>query len=96
MAQRYMGIIVGADTEDPFKHMIRFSRTNLLWMCERIEECADSWPVDKTGRWLGFVQATLGLQELADMDEEREVSRPLYHEFYEKQGLVVPDTLFRA
>ena len=95
MAQRYMGIIAGA-TDDPFAHMKRFAHPNLLWMCDRIEENADTWPADKTGRWLGFIQATLGLQQLADMDEEREVSRPLYHAFYEKQGLTVPETLVRA
>lgn len=95
MAQRYMGIIAGTE-HDPYSDMERFSHKNLMWMCERIEENADIWPADKVGRWLGFVQATLGLQGAADMDHERDVSRPLYHAFYEKQGLDVPNTLERT
>ena len=32
-------------------------RSHLLWMCERIQQQAEEWPVTKLHRWIGFIQA---------------------------------------
>ncbi len=53
----------------------------------------DTWPIDKLYRWLGFVQGVLTMKELITVDEEREFSRPLFHEAYRQSGIEIPKTI---
>lgn len=94
--QRYK-VIIGAYTatrapdslaEDP-----RLSLSNLLWMCDTGIAQGDSLPIDKISRWLGFIQGCLAMRGLILVDEEREVSRPLFHAAYRAQTGAVPETL---
>ena len=48
---------------------------------------------DKQSRWLGFVQGVLVMYELICIEDEREFSRPLFHEAYEKMGIKKPKTI---
>ena len=94
MAQRYMGMIAGAGP-DPHEDNDRLAHHNLMWMCDQIEQNACQWPDDKTGRWLGFIQGILASQGIIDVDVERDVSRPLFHQFYESNDVAVPESTER-
>ena len=56
-------------------------------------ENADDWPVDKTNRWLGFIQGVMWTRDLIDIDEERNFTRPLFHAYYEAQGIEKPTSV---
>jgi len=43
---------------------------------------------DKSSRWLGFVQGILFTLNLIDIEEERSVSRELFHEIYNKFNII--------
>jgi hypothetical protein len=42
---------------------------HLLWMCDRIEEQAESWPRTKLHRWLGYVQGGLIANRMLRLDQ---------------------------
>ena len=69
------------------------SPSNLVWMMNTVMSSITSFPDDKTGRWIGFVQGVLTCSGLLDVDSERDFSRPIYHEAYNKSGLNIPPTL---
>lgn len=65
----------------------RTGAAHLRWMCRTARDNAAFWPVDKTGRWLGFVQGVLAARGLLDVDTERDRTRPMFHAAY---GRAVP------
>lgn len=79
---RYETIIAKAGPDKTGFANGRLSLSNLAWMCRTALEQMDSLPIDKTNRWLGFVQGCLAMRGLIDVDEERNVSRPLFHVAY--------------
>jgi hypothetical protein len=89
--QRYQGILATAPsfTTEPDG----CSRAHLLWMCATAIEQAPAWPVDKTSRWLGFVQGVMTLRGLLTVSGEREFSRPLFHTAYAEQGQAAPASM---
>ena len=48
---------------------------------------------DKVSRWLGFVQGIMYSQGLLHIEEERDYSRPLFHEAYKEMGLEPPPSI---
>ena len=66
---------------------------NLIWMCQTIMANIDSYPVDKQGRWIGFVQGVLACKGILSVANERDRTRPFFHEAYAKTDQVVPPTL---
>lgn len=66
---------------------------HLRWMCQTMIQQGGSWPIDKLSRWLGFVQGVLTMRGLICVDEEREVSRPLFHEAYQADGRALPPSV---
>lgn len=46
---------------------------HLIWMCDRIEENADDWPLTKLHRWIGFIQAGMLANRMLSMDEIRDM-----------------------
>jgi hypothetical protein len=66
---------------------------NLRWMMGRVIREINSFPVDKSGRWIGFVQGVLALSGHLSVDGERNSSRARYHAAYEATGQVVPATM---
>lgn len=42
---------------------------------------------DKQGRWVGYIQNTIITMGLTTVEEERNISRPMFHKVYEKYGL---------
>jgi hypothetical protein len=66
---------------------------HLKWMCRTALEQGHTWPVDKLSRWLGFVQGVMAMYGWISVDEEREVSRPLFHAAYRDGGQACPPTV---
>jgi len=48
---------------------------------------------DKQSRWLGFTQGVLAVYDLIDIEEERDISRKLFHKAYKKMGIEKPKTI---
>lgn len=46
--------------------------------------------VDKQSRWLGYVQGIMTVHGLLDVEEEREFSRPIFHQAYRAMGIDIP------
>jgi hypothetical protein len=63
------------------------SSDHLIKMCLLIKENADSWPIDKSNRWLGYIQGVMTVYGAITVDEERDFTRPLFHAYYAEQGL---------
>ncbi len=60
---------------------------------ELIEEAIENhhkYPLDKLSRWLGFIQGTLIERGYTSIDEERNVTRPLFQEAYQNEGIESP------
>ncbi|WP_299945268.1 helix-turn-helix transcriptional regulator [uncultured Ruegeria sp.] len=89
LSQRYISLIENAGP-DPYDYNPRMSHPHLIWMCQQIIDRQHSWPKDKIGRWLGFVQGVLAAQHLINVEEERNLSRPLFHAEYKEQGEPLP------
>jgi hypothetical protein len=53
----------------------------------------DEWPMDKSSRWLGFIQAKLVQHNIITLDEERKDTREIFHNIYREQGLDVPQSI---
>ncbi len=79
MAERYFPYAVGDQRlEDMLAIMVAHS---------------EDWPVDKLNRWLGFVQGCLFMEGKIDIFEEREFTRPLFHKYYEENGIEIPESI---
>ncbi len=48
---------------------------------------------DKQSRWLGFVQGVMIVYKLISVEEERDISRPLFHSAYESMGIEKPKSI---
>jgi hypothetical protein len=71
----------------------RTSPENLRWMLHRCLDELLTFPVDKLGRWVGFVQGVLALSSNLDVDAERDRTRGRFHAAYEATGQVIPKTM---
>lgn len=40
---------------------------HLMWMCKRIEENFEAWPLSKLHRWIGFVQCAIIANGILDL-----------------------------
>jgi hypothetical protein len=69
------------------------SRDHLIWMTDICLEHINDWPIDKLNRWLGFVQGIMTVQHIITVEDEREISRPIFHVAYESEGLRTPDII---
>ncbi len=72
------------------------SNDHLTWMCVKSLENLDKWPEDKLSRWLGYVQGVLAVRYVINVQEERDLSRPLFHAAYNNASVPVPPTLNKA
>jgi hypothetical protein len=70
------------------------SEERVCGMMSAIVDNCKSWPKDKTGRWLGYVQCILiEVEKVTTIDAERDYTRPLFHTLYESQGYDIPPTI---
>jgi hypothetical protein len=63
------------------------SPSHLEWMRDECLRKANSMPVDKISRWVGYIQGVLAAQGHLDVAAERDRTRPFFHEAYEAMGL---------
>ena len=68
---------------------------NLAWLLLRCMRERDTFPVDKTGRWIGFVHGVLAMADFLDVNEVRERTRDRFHAAYLATGQIIPETLER-
>ena len=66
---------------------------NILWMMDTGLDRNNAVPVDKTGRWIGFVQCALIVRGVLDTKTERDQTRALFHAAYKATGQDIPETL---
>jgi hypothetical protein len=62
-------------------------------MMDTLLEHAGEWPIDKTNRWIGFIQGILFVEGVLNIDEERDFTRPLFHAYYESVGIEKPKSV---
>lgn len=65
MAERCKALIEGAKSIDAGLPQA-LHPNHLIWMCERIGEQAEEWPVTKLHRWIGFVQCGMLANRILD------------------------------
>lgn len=82
-----------ADVPDQFGAYPTLRRAYLAQMVDVAMEHNAHWPIDKTSRWLGFIQAGMVLHGLGTVDAERGHSRHLFHEAYRKEGIDLPPSV---
>ena len=73
---RYRIILNSITNELPDKKYI--SKEHLFWMLEEIEYNEEQ-SLTKKHRWLGYIQGILIAFEILDVDEERNITRPLFN-----------------
>jgi hypothetical protein len=56
---------------------------HLIRLCNEVIENHQRYPFDKLCRWMGFVQGVLATQEIIQVEEERDFSRPLLHAIHD-------------
>lgn len=83
---RYEQIAAGQAIDGHAGHP-RLSLANLIWMCREARLTQEPFPEDKASRWLGFVQGCLAMRGLIDVDQEREITRPLFRQAAETAGI---------
>ena len=66
---------------------------NICWMMHTGLFRNEEVPVDKTGRWIGFVQCALIVRGILDTKTERNQTRSLFHAAYVASGQKIPETL---
>lgn len=89
LTKRYIEIL----RKNPNIGKDKYSSEHLITMLNTLEENKKEWSIDKTNRWLGFIQGVMTVYGLIDVDGEREFTRPLFHKYYQENKLTIPDTL---
>lgn len=70
------------------------SEYRVIKMMKEVVKNHNTWPKDKTGRWVGYVQCLLiEVESVTTTREERDYTRPLFHELYKAQGYDRPKTI---
>lgn len=66
---------------------------NIRWLMHMGLFRNEEVPVDKTGRWIGFVQCALIVRGILDTKTERDQTRSLFHAAYVASGQKIPETI---
>jgi hypothetical protein len=69
-----------------------YNQIHIMKMLNELEENSNIWSDDKLNRWLGYIQGVLTVFNIIDVDEERDFSRSLFHNYYKKTNKVIPET----
>lgn len=80
--ERYLDIISeNAHTLEALP--IKCRSGNLKALCKEATENSGKYPFDKLNRWMGFIQGVLATTGSIDMNDEREITRPILHSFHD-------------
>jgi hypothetical protein len=66
---------------------------HLRWMADHLLTNIDTFPTDKTSRWIGFIQGVMVMKGALSTKHERDRTRPLFHEAYKAMGMKIPPTV---
>ena len=66
MAEQCRNMIQQAETTDAVLPA-SLQPKHLMWMCDKIEQHVEDWPVTKLHRWIGFVQGGMIANQLLDL-----------------------------
>ena len=70
------------------------SENRINSMMEQVMLNCLTWPSDKTGRWVGYVQCLLiEVEKVTTINKERDFTRPLFHELYTTEGFAIPNSI---
>lgn len=69
------------------------NRFRITSMIKAMREEYEDWPIDKSNRWIGFIQGALFAEGLLNIEDERHFTRPMFHAYYNAQGIAVPETI---
>ena len=71
-----------------YLRLIGFNKDQMLRnMCLTIISNVDTWPIDKTSRWLGFIQKSLIDLDLTTSSRERKFTDELFDRAYRDSGI---------
>lgn len=62
---------------------------HLIGMCRWIITHPDVF-IDKQSRWIGFIQGVMAMRGFVSVQEERCLTRPMFHKAYIEMDMVVP------
>lgn len=83
LRDRYNAMSFGLDSEDRVNKMMEQVLLNCI-----------TWPADKTGRWVGYVQCLLiEVENVTTVEIERDFTRPLFHKLYSTTGKNIPESI---
>lgn len=68
---------------------------HLRWMANHSLSHLLEWPVDKISRWIGYIQGVMTASNIMDPIEERDRTRPFFHEAYTAMNISIPKTTER-
>jgi hypothetical protein len=71
------------------------SFANLRWMADKCIAEMETFPPDKTSRWIGFIQGVLATKGHLSVADERDRTRPFFHEAYIALGFKPPVSVSR-
>ncbi len=54
------------------------SHSHLRWMCKTISKNAYDWDLNKSSRWIGYVQGVLTALQVVSVQEHRDWTRELF------------------
>lgn len=81
--ERYKNLSKGTESEETILNMFDIMFDNVT-----------TWPTDKTGRWIGYIQCLLiNVEKVTTVDNERNFTRPIFHNYYEKKGIEIPKSV---
>ncbi len=83
LQERYLEMVKGLPSEN-----------KVTTMMDKVVQNCMTWPNDKTGRWVGYVQCLLiEVEKVTTVDAERDYTRPLFHKMYDEQGIGIPKSI---
>jgi len=83
LQERYLKLVKGLPSEDKVAKMM-----------DKVVQNCTTWPSDKTGRWVGYVQCLLiEVEKVTTVEVERDFTRPLFHKMYDEQGINIPKSI---
>lgn len=69
------------------KNAPKVSLSYIRWFIQETIGRSTTIPIDKLGRWVGFIQGVLAANGILDVDKERKLSRPCFEAVYREQEL---------
>lgn len=71
----------------PPDEVLRTNYHHLRWMMQQVQDHCGVWPLDKLGRWVGFVHGVLASRGKLDVEAERVRTRPIFEQAYAEDGV---------